>query len=181
MRPHLCPSHQVPSLRPFPRLPCRIDVRDERTVQIAWFVATARPQHETDSSLPNRNFDQQYHGTCCACQMRELDMQVQARTGQSPASVRLPESAFEAYFWLSPLPNGSVRKTLHAVIRRGVMRRVVSEAPISTGRLLEQRINILILSKVCASYPDDGVLLLLILGHAIRASHCDESTKEEGS
>lgn len=56
------------------------------------------PQHETLPSLPDRTSNQQYHRFCCACQMRERDMQVVARTGQTPASVRLPPSNFEAYF-----------------------------------------------------------------------------------
>lgn len=47
--------------------------------------------------LLDHNSNQQYHSICRACQKRELDMQVQACPGHTPASARLPKLGLEAY------------------------------------------------------------------------------------
>jgi hypothetical protein len=79
--------------------------------------------------------------------MREPAMQVQACTGPNPASVRLPQSELEAYFWLSPFrPNQSLTKILHA-LKEGAAEHCV-EVLLSRDRLLGRRINIFILTTV---------------------------------
>lgn len=113
----------------------------KENVQIAWFVAPARPQHETDSSLPDRISDQQYHRICRACQKRERDMQVQAGTGCTPASVRLRNrigslilAVAIRYCWMSLLCD-----YLRIDSKTGAQEDCV-EPSVSRGRLLGRRI-----------------------------------------
>jgi hypothetical protein len=50
--------------------------------------------------------------------MRELDVQVVARPGQTPASVRFLQSILEAYSWaVAKSPNEFAREVLGAMVR----------------------------------------------------------------
>jgi hypothetical protein len=151
-------------------------------VQIAWLIIPARPQHETNSSSTDRNSDQQYHRICCAYQMRELAMQVQACTGQTPASVRLPKSDLEACLWLSPFrPRQSLKGIFHILIRRGVLRRIVLKFSYPEIDCLGDVSRSSSWPKSGLQDPDNKVRPSLMLGHTIRACQCDRRAKEEGS
>lgn len=84
-------------------------------------VVGKRPQHETDSSLLDRNSNQQYHRACCACQMRERNMQVQARTGHAPLPFAYCNQFSKLIFGLS-MHRQKKNESLHAVID---LRRIV--------------------------------------------------------